>query len=187
MIAVIISLVEKSGYRSFLNELYIEHHNKMLNYAEHILHDEKLAEDAVNEAFMGIIKNVEKIISMDVKKISPYIVISVRNACYNIAKKQKRLANCELLTDRIDEGFFEKSVDEKLTTVDFGYVRKAIKALNGQCRNVVLLRYYEGYSYKEIAAAMDISVGQVGVLLNRAKVRLKEAILAEREIYEEKI
>ena len=89
MIAVIISLVEKSGYRSFLNELYIEHHNKMLNYAEHILHDEKLAEDAVNEAFMGIIKNVEKIISMDVKKISPYIVISVRNACYNIAKKQK--------------------------------------------------------------------------------------------------
>ena len=177
MIGTMLAFVENPEHKEFLTNLYEAHKERMFSYAYGILHDEKLAEDAVNSAFIGIIKNIEKIFSLDVNKIAPYIVISIRNTCYNIQSRRKKFTEKELLTDRIDEGIFEKA---NFTAADFSYVHKAIGTLSEQSKDMVLLRYFSGYSYREIAEQMNVSVSQVGVVLKRAKAKLKQEILSER-------
>lgn len=55
-------------------------------------------------------------------------------------------------------------------------VRRAILSLPAQSRAALVLREYEGLSYKEIAQALDIPIGTVMSRLNYARGRLRELI-----------
>ena len=50
----------------------------------------------------------------------------------------------------------------------------AIMALDGKCRAVVVLHYYEGYSIAEISALLGVPAGTVGTRLSRAREKLKQ-------------
>jgi len=51
---------------------------------------------------------------------------------------------------------------------------RALDRLDPRYRAPIVLRYFAELSYREIAAALDVEVGQVGVLLHRAKDRLRK-------------
>jgi len=55
-------------------------------------------------------------------------------------------------------------------------VRQAILALPEQSRAALILREYEGLSYKEIAAILDIPLGTVMSRLHYARGKLREAL-----------
>lgn len=55
-----------------------------------------------------------------------------------------------------------------------GQIEQAIGLLRPEYRTVVLLRHVEGYSYEEIAEAMDLPLGTVKTYLHRARNELKE-------------
>lgn len=177
MLQLLISLMDNPDHRDFVIDLYNEYKERMYYYAYSILHDEYLAEDAVNQAFVGIVQNVERIYALDVSKIKPYVVISVRNACFNILKKRKRQQG-ELLTDKIDDGIFDDMADTVLDACLADELAAAIGELPQNYLRVILLRYFFGYSYKEIASYMNVSDKQVSVMLCRAKAMLKKIIAA---------
>ena len=183
MLLVVISSIENLCYRDFLIDLYKEYKEDMFRYACSILREERLAEDAVNQAFLGIIKNVEKIYDLDVSKIKSYVVISVRNACYNINQKRSRQWEKEVMCDYIED----ITIDDTSSFLDedsFDYVKQAVGALDEQYKTVILLRYYKELSYNEIAEKMNISPKHVSVLLTRAKSILKKEIITRRDEYE---
>ncbi|NNM33947.1 MAG: sigma-70 family RNA polymerase sigma factor [Gemmatimonadetes bacterium] len=53
-------------------------------------------------------------------------------------------------------------------------VKRALAALSGRDRQLLLLRA-EGYSYKDLAAALELNEASVGTLLSRAKAAFKDA------------
>ena len=59
---------------------------------------------------------------------------------------------------------------------DLEKLRVALTRLSQQECQVFCLRHLEEFSYKEIAAQLDISVNLVGVTLNRAQSRLSEQL-----------
>jgi RNA polymerase sigma-70 factor (ECF subfamily) len=52
-------------------------------------------------------------------------------------------------------------------------VRAAIQELPVECREIVLLREYEGLSYQEIASVLDCPIGTVMSRLGRARAKLR--------------
>ena len=58
--------------------------------------------------------------------------------------------------------------------------RAALDGLPLRFRAVLALRYFAEFSYAEIAEAVGATPNQVGVLLHRAKLRLREELAAER-------
>jgi RNA polymerase sigma-70 factor, ECF subfamily len=55
-------------------------------------------------------------------------------------------------------------------------VQRAVATLPASCRSVLVLREYEGLTYQEIAAALDIPVGTVMSRLNYARNLLRRSL-----------
>ncbi len=62
---------------------------------------------------------------------------------------------------------------------DYTELYDAVTALPIKYRSIVHLYYYEGYSVKEIADILKISVSAATTRLSRARERLKETLLGE--------
>ena len=68
----------------------------------------------------------------------------------------------------------EKGIDKK---EQFKELTEHFNKLNTNEKNVLSLRYIEGLSYVEVAESMDITRGHVGVLLHRARNKLREVLI----------
>jgi RNA polymerase sigma-70 factor (ECF subfamily) len=61
-------------------------------------------------------------------------------------------------------------------------VQQAVLALPTASRTVLVLREYEGLSYREIADTLNIPIGTVMSRLNYARKRLRESLAPYLEV-----
>lgn len=71
-------------------QIYNTYRNLMYYVARKILKDDYLAEDAVHNAFLKIIKHLEKLGDLHCHKTKNFLVIIVENTAKDIYNKQKR-------------------------------------------------------------------------------------------------
>lgn len=160
----------------------------MYCYAYSIVLNEDMADEALGDAFLGIVRNVETVYNKTELERKLYIITCVKNACYYLLNKQSVRMKNEIQTDWKNDKMFDENdgyFDEyDLGEDDFIYLHKAINKLSERSKSVVLLKYQGHYSYKEIAKVMGISISQVGVVLNRAKAKIKNIIITEVKKHE---
>lgn len=83
-------------------ELYNKYNRLMLYIAKGILHDKLLAEDAVSQAFIKIIENLNKIDMNNCNKTKSYVVTIIRNISFNMLTQQERIIMRDELIDISD-------------------------------------------------------------------------------------
>lgn len=115
-------------------------------------------------------------------KFSTWLYRIVVNECLGYRRKHRQTPVS--LDGLADAGITPKSLttdihsDEKAQAK---VVRKSIRELPQRQRLALVLSHYDGYSYKEIAEIMKVSVSSVESLIYRAKQSLKEKLAPERE------
>jgi len=154
----------------------------MLYIANSILHDKHLAEDAVSEAFIKIIDNLDKIEEVNSYRTRGFVVIIVRNISLNILKKQKHI---ELQDDLTSYSEDEDSFLDTITTMEaYDKIVEAISKLNKNYSDILYLKLYMKYSYDDIAKILGISKENARMRFSRARKALKEQLLKEGYFYE---
>ena len=73
-----------------MERLYREYRTPMFRIALAILRDEGLAEDAVQQSFLKIFQNFEKIDRTDCNKTRSFIVILVKNTAIDLYRRRGR-------------------------------------------------------------------------------------------------
>ena len=63
---------------------------------------------------------------------------------------------------------------DMIKTEDIEQLKVALSRLRSKYRNILELRYYQGLSYKELSAKLDIPVGTIKSDLSKAKRKLRE-------------
>ncbi len=81
--------IENDRDRDKVTEIYKRYSGTMLYIANSILHEIHLAEDAVSEAFIKIISNLEKIDTVDCYRTRGFGAIIVRNVANDMLRKQR--------------------------------------------------------------------------------------------------
>lgn len=79
---IFLQAIQNEADRSLVEELYNKYVNTMMYIAKSILKDQYRAEDAVNQAFLKIIEDLQKFSFENCKKTRALVVIIVRNICY---------------------------------------------------------------------------------------------------------
>ena len=131
------------------------------------LKEEERARDIVQESFEKMWVRAGEI---EYGKAKSYLFSTAYHTMIDMIRKEKRLKVVESY-----EGI-ERSHEDNYTDLN-EVLHKALNQLPDIQRSVVLLRDYEGYSYKEISEIVDISESQVKVYIYRGRMALKKYLV----------
>jgi RNA polymerase sigma-70 factor (ECF subfamily) len=146
--------------------IYLHRYPAFLRVAVGITGDEQLAADAVQDAFVGVVRNRRSLRRR--AALEAYVWRSVVNAA-----RDRRALNMEeapeeaVAPDPVD-------VDER--------VRAAIAALPERQRLVLFLRYFADLDYRGIGRVMGVRPGTVAASLTAARAAVKASLEEEREV-----
>ncbi len=130
------------------------------------IRDEERARDIVQESYEKLWRNAENV---SFEKVKSYLFTTAYHTMIDVLRKEKRqtyLEDYRLPEDMHNEQYSDLSE----------ILNEAVTRLPDIQRTVVLLRDYEGYSYKEIGDVTSLSEAQVKVYIYRARVFLKNYI-----------
>ena len=167
-----------------VERLYHQYKNLMYQEAYQILKDATLAEDALQQSFLKIIDNIDKIEEKEVAKTRNFVVIICRNTAFDILKHRTYLNNHDESIDiEVEEDNELVDVVEPSQVVinseTVNIMKEAIKNLPEIYRNVILLEFLHEYSKEEIATLLNVSYETVKKRSMRARKMLAKALEKE--------
>lgn len=164
--------VAQSGDREALVTLLREIESHVYRTAYYILGNEQDAMDAAQEALIRI---YTKINSYEEKALfKTWVQRIVTNICIDKFRRKKPTVSIE----EHDMTFSnDQNVEEEIVLADISKdIREAIDQLPEHHRAVVILRYMEDFSYKEIADSLDLPLNTVKSYLFRARQQLQRLL-----------
>lgn len=166
-----LSMLESDGERRIFSELYNQYGNAMLRVARRYFpEDPQDAEDAVQNAWLKVVKNILKIQEIPCKKRGAYLVIIVRNEAIAILRKRRRELPFEDALAGEAAGLGDDSGKP---------VIELIRTMPDTYRAVLEMRFVEERSTKEIAAALHLTESAVNTRIHRGRAILIEKIREE--------
>lgn len=142
--------------------------DKVYRFALKSLRESDAAKDVVQESFLRLWVNRAEVLS---GKEKSYLFTIAYRLIIDRVREEKRFQNGEVPFHRY--GGVQQSDQEP----DVGeWVFRLLDRLPEQQKTLVLLRDYEGYSYRELAEMTALSEAQVKVYLYRARLALKNSL-----------
>lgn len=133
-----------------------------------------MAMDASQEAFVRAYKNFAKYDPG--KKFFTWYFKILKNLCLNMIRDNKKYDTLDLLEEKNAgvniSGDYEMKELKKL-------LQKAMFKLNAIDRGILVLREFEGFSYKEISEIMEIPLGTVMSRIYNARKKLYASMEGE--------
>lgn len=149
------------------NACVAKYADNLYRFALKSLRDDERAKDIVQESFLRLWENREAV--LEGKDKSYLFTIAYRLIIDDIRLSKRYGPNDNLHLQAARHG--EPGYDN-LSEILRGYIDQ----LPPRQRTLILLRDYEGYSYREIAEMTSLSEAQVKVYIFRARVALKNNI-----------
>lgn len=162
---VYLAMIDLPEEKSKFERVYQAYQNLMFYVANSILGNEQDAEDAVHNAFLKIAENLDKIGDVMCPKTKSYIVTIVENKAIDLYRSNKRKKGIVPLDDLPGIAVEAQEVQG---------LEDCILRLPARYREVILLKYYHGFTTKEIATQLGISEANASKLDQRAKHRLQQ-------------
>ena len=160
------------GNRGAFGELVRLHRRGVITVVYRMCGDSQLAEDMAQEAFFRAWKNLHSY-----KPKSPFknwLYRIATNATLDVIRRERETVTLESVQLRTIDPSPETTLAEK----EVGErVQQAVLELPPASRAVLILREYEGFSYKEIAETLGIPLGTVMSRLNYARTTLRQVLL----------
>jgi RNA polymerase sigma-70 factor (ECF subfamily) len=128
--------------------------------------DEERANDIIQDSYEKLWRHVAEI---DYPVVKSWLFTTAYNNMIDIIRKEKRIISLEPAHES------EISYESQYTGLN-EILNEALERLPEQQKIAVMLRDYEGYSYKEIGEITGLSEAQVKINIYRGRIALKNYI-----------
>jgi RNA polymerase sigma-70 factor (ECF subfamily) len=165
------------------DRLFGEFHPLVYSLALRILGVHEDAEDAAQEVFTKVWKNLEKFNHSS--SLKTWIYRITVNTCIDHGRKPwKKIDLQGTILDGLDQGepaeapLVSEATAEKslLKKEEAATLSKAIEELRPHLKDVFILKELEEKSYDEISSMLGLSLGTISSRLNRARKALQESL-----------
>ncbi len=182
----------RNGDEEAFVTLVARYQQPMLRLARSIVSNQAVAEEAVQDAWMGVVRGIDRFEGRSSFKTWVFRILV--NRARTAGSREPVGAPIEAL-HTVDPARFdgrgqwadpiERWVDESEDRLDAAtwlpILRVALDDLPPRQRQVVMLRDVEGLSNDETCAVLGISAGNQRILLHRGRTRLREVLEAKME------
>jgi len=168
----------KRDHAQLVAELADQHGQMVFATVYRVLGDADDADDAFQQVFLKLLDAAPGSFQTDsVRDWGAYLRVAASRCAVDLLREklrrqQKKKEFCE--RGNHSPGDSSRHLSSRNDTADI--VRHALSALTKRDAQVVALRYFECLTYAEIAAHMQLTKEQVGVILHRGRRRLREIL-----------
>ncbi len=162
--------------------LYDLYETRIYNFCLRLLGAKHDAEDATQEAFIKVLGRLPEIEGE--LNFGAYLFTAARNASYDLIGKRKKASPVEDMGEEATPMFRETAElgTDPVRASMLGAQRDSVQAASARLperqREVLVLREVEEMSYGEIAEIMEMSSNSVAQLISRARLGLRNEMLA---------
>ena len=146
--------------------LYERYHNPIVALAYAQLGDRHLAEDAAQEVFAVACRDLRSLRDRD--KFGPWLGGICRNVCGQMLRVKTRS------TPLLEEPVAGAAEGQSQEREESDAVRRAVWQLPAGERELIVMRYFNGFSQARISHVLDLTPAAVNGRLTRAKRRIAE-------------
>ncbi len=172
MLMLLLSMVEDEEDRRAFAAVFNRYHDRMLAVALHILGDQSEAEDAVQNAFIQVIRHFEKIFEIPCEELPLWLVTIVKNEAITLRRKRRDARPLE------DWAAFAETVE---APGDYRGLVELFTRLPETYRAALEMKLLLGYTDREIAQRLGLSETAVSTRISRGRKLLQQ--LAREEGY----
>ncbi len=176
----------KRGHLPAFNQLILHYQSLAYNVAYRILSDEDLAADATQDGFLKAYRKIDQYRGGSFKA---WLLRIITNTCYDTLRSHKRRPTTSLEKEDEDPEHDSKLMDEGEMPEDMvmrqelaAAIQAAIVPLPPDQRTVLVLADVEGLDYQEIADTTGAALGTVKSRLSRARARVRDLLLSQKEL-----
>lgn len=170
---IYLAMIEDPAERSLFEKVYLKYRNLMFYIANGILKNDQLAEDAVHNAFLKILKHMDAISDPDSTRTKNFLALVCERTAIDMYKSLKR--NKEISIDEIEESRSVFGTEMSLGNP----VYDAIMNLPFLYREVMMYKFIQGYENDEISRILGITEGTVRQRISRGRQKLKKILEEE--------
>ena len=153
-------------------EAYDQYADAIFRYCFYRVYDRELARDLTQEVFARAWRRVADGESIDNMRAFLYTV--ARNIVIDHSRRRKAVSLDELMEQGFDAG--DDARERAANSVDATLILSALDQFDDITRDLVTLRYIEGWRVKDIARSFGISQTSASVRLHRAIHTLKRQL-----------
>lgn len=162
----------QAGDRAAVAALARRWYPRMARHARLMADDDSSAADAVQEAWLGIVRGLARL--SDPADFAAWAMRIVSNKCADLVRQRSRRR--ALSAELAEQGLSDVGLRQPDGGDETEMLRRAIGALPPPLRETVSLFYGCGLDVQQTASALSIPQGTVKSRLNEARARLRAAI-----------
>lgn len=166
------------GNKRALSSLYHAYYPSLYNYGLRLIGNEELIKDSIQELFLYMWEHRTSI--NPVRSVKSYLLLSLRRVVLvNIQRDKSRyLRNKQYVEDLLDD---QKNIEDYLISMDdnnrrTNLVKNAYSILSKRQKEVVHMKYFEGFSTDEICDLLGLKRQSVYNCLSEAITNLQKNI-----------
>ena len=173
-----------SGDRNAISQLIERHSRRVRDYIQMMVKDGDVADDIFQETFIKAVRVIDEGRYTDNGRFLSWILRIAHNQVidhFRAQKQNRQLNEAEAGYDVLGTlRLAERTVEDEIVCEQIASdVRRMVELLPDEQREVVMMRYYSGLSFKEIAE-------QTGVSINTELGRMRYALINLRKMIKEK-
>lgn len=164
--------VKEEKKRKLFIELYDTYADAIFRFCYFKTGDKDIAKDLTQDTFIKVYKHILKT-GEEVQNHKSFIYIIAKNTVIDFWRKSKSINE-----NQLPEGFFDsiEGEDKIETLIDYSVFLLLLNKLSESDREVILLRYVEDMSSKDMAKLLNERENTVLVRISRAKEKLKNLL-----------
>lgn len=172
-----------SGDETAISRLIERHRKRVYDYIYMMVKDRETSDDIFQETFIKVVRFIDEGRYTDNGKFLSWVLRIAHNQVidhFRQAKQQNKITESDAGYDILGTmKFAQDTVEDKMVSAQtHESLRKIIEYLPEEQRQVVMMRYYDNLSFKEIAEQSDVSI-------NTALGRMRYALINLRKIIKE--
>lgn len=173
-----------AGDQHAISQLIERHSRRVRDYIQMMVKDGDVADDIFQETFIKAVRVIDEGRYTDNGRFLSWILRIAHNQVidhFRAQKQNRQLNEAEAGYDVLGTlRLAERTVEDEIVCEQIASdVRRMVELLPDEQREVVMMRYYSGLSFKEIAE-------QTGVSINTALGRMRYALINLRKMIKEK-
>lgn len=156
----------------YFEQLYDRYCDKVYRKCLSFVKDDAKAEDFTHDIFLKLVLNLASY--KETAKFSTWLYSITYNYCIDQTRVSKKYAEVGL-DDNFD--LSDDDNDSEIAELEAQQLNKALKQILPEEKTILMMKYQDDLSIKEISNSLDISESAVKMRLSRAKEKLRKVYL----------